>query len=203
MYNMSDEHEGRKHHFNLGDEVVVLPTADGTLELGLYLYWKMYYTFITPHSTSNFFSGEPLFPQKCLTPCRPGCCWYSSCYPKLSLPDTELGVSEGRGEWWQVSRLLAMSMSQPFVQLIWVLLISWLSNLWANKYIRFIVKSYLSWVFLLLATDPLLTAEKSRWRVACAKAHRVENITGLEILYWEIRPECGPVPAPQRPWLPC
>lgn len=64
-----------------------------------------------------------------------------------SLPDTELGVSEGRGEWWQVSRLLAMSMSQPFVQPIWVLLISWLSNLWANKYIRFIVKSYLSWVF--------------------------------------------------------
>lgn len=35
MYNMSDEHEGRKHQLNLGDEVMVLPTADGTLELGL------------------------------------------------------------------------------------------------------------------------------------------------------------------------
>lgn len=33
MYNMSDEHERRKHQFNLGNEVVVLP--DGTLELGL------------------------------------------------------------------------------------------------------------------------------------------------------------------------
>lgn len=38
MYNMSDEHEIRKHLFNLGDEVMVFPTIVGTLELGLYLY---------------------------------------------------------------------------------------------------------------------------------------------------------------------
>lgn len=39
MYNMSDEHEGRKQQLNLGDEVVLLPTTDGTFTgSGIYLY---------------------------------------------------------------------------------------------------------------------------------------------------------------------
>lgn len=72
MCNMSYEHEGRKHQLNLGEEVMVLPdgTADGTLELGLESS-TLPLLLLIPHP---FFLWEPLFPQKCLIPCRPGCC---------------------------------------------------------------------------------------------------------------------------------
>lgn len=102
----------------------------------------------------------------CFTPCRHGCGWYSSCYPKMTLPYIEINTREGREEGWQESRPLAMPMSHLFNR-AWIPSISWLSSLWANTKLH--CWSLFVSSFLLLVTDPLLTAGNSRWESCMCK----------------------------------